>query len=128
VNAYVKASLAFTAGLLLAGVNFAFIIAGHPAANLLIEGMAISVAMGIVLGIIPFVAHRRRVAGRGLLDVLLVGGLLASALFLLYFEQLRGLYQQGAFHSTLAAGWLTGTLLVLSYVYSRQAGAEQKQQ
>jgi hypothetical protein len=124
VNSYVKSALALTAALLLACVNFAFVIARHPESNLLIRGMAISMAMGIVLGTVPFVAHRRKMAGRGMLDVVLTAGLLASALFILYFEQLKGLYQQGAFHSTLAAGWVAGTLLVLSYAYSRQARAE----
>lgn len=124
MNSYVKSALSITAALLLASANFTFVIARHPDSNLLIRGMAISMAMGIVLGIVPFVANRRKIAGRGMLDVVLTAGLLASALFILYFEQLKGLYQQGAFHSTLAAGWVTGTLLVLSYAYSRQARAE----
>jgi len=124
MNSYVKSALALSAALLLACLNFTFVIARHSEANLLIRGMAISMTMGIVLGVVPFVAHRRKVHGRGMLDVVLTAGLLASALFMLYFEQLKGLYQQGAFHSTLAAGWVAGTLLVLSYEYSRQARAE----
>jgi hypothetical protein len=124
VNPSVKSALALTAALLLASANFTFIIARQADSNLLVRGMAISIAMGIVLGVVPFVAHRRKIDGRGMLDVVLIAGLLASALFLLYFEQLKGLYQQGAFHSTRAAGWVAGTLLVLSYAYSRQARAE----
>jgi hypothetical protein len=128
VNAILKAALACTASLLLAAVSFVFIIAPHPESNLLLRGLAISAVLGIAIGIVPYVAHRRRVAGRGVLDVFLTGGLVGTAIFLLYFEQLKGLYQQGAFHATLAAGWVAGTLLVISYDYSRKAAMERKQQ
>jgi hypothetical protein len=127
VNAYIKAALALTAGLVLTGANFAIAIAGHPQTNLLMRGIGISTAIGIVIGTVPFVSNRRTLSGRGSLDVLLTAGLLGSALMLLYFQQLRGLYRETAFHTTLAIGWVTGALLVLSYAYARRAGAERNQ-
>ena len=127
MNFHVKAALVFSLALLLAAINFAFVIAGHPQEKLLMSGMAISMAIGMVLGMGSTVVRQRFLEGRGILDVILTSGLVQSALLILYFVLLKALYKQGAFHLTLATGLVGGSLLVLSYVYARQAAAERRQ-